>query len=48
MVLITGGVSMGDFYYVHKILRDIGVRQIFHGLAMKPGKPLFFGKFGKC
>ena len=46
MVLITGGVSMGDFDYVHKILRDIGVSQIFHGLAMKPGKPLFFGKFG--
>lgn len=45
-VLITGGVSMGDFDYVHKTLRDIGVRQIFHGLAMKPGKPLFFGKFG--
>lgn len=46
MVLITGGVSMGDFDYVHKILRDIGVSQIFHGLAMKPGKPLFFGKLG--
>ena len=46
MVLITGGVSMGDFDYVHKILRELGVRQIFHGLAMKPGKPLFFGKFG--
>ena len=46
MVLITGGVSMGDFDYVHKILLEIGVCQIFHGLAMKPGKPLFFGKFG--
>ena len=46
MVLITGGVSMGDFDYVHKILRNIGVSQIFHGLAMKPGKPLFFGKLG--
>ena len=46
MVLITGGVSMGDFDYVHKILLDVEVRQIFHGLAMKPGKPLFFGKFG--
>lgn len=45
MVLITGGVSMGDFDYVHEILCDIGVNQIFHGLAMKPGKPLFFGKF---
>ena len=46
MVLITGGVSMGDFDYVHKILCNIGVSQIFHGLAMKPGKPLFFGKLG--
>lgn len=44
MVLITGGVSMGDFDYVHKMLLEIGVNQIFHGLAMKPGKPLFFGK----
>ena len=44
IVLITGGVSMGDFDYVHKILCEIGVNQIFHGLAMKPGKPLFFGK----
>lgn len=45
MVLITGGVSMGDFDYVHKILCETGVNQIFHGIAMKPGKPLFFGKF---
>lgn len=44
IILITGGVSMGDFDYVHKILLEIGVNQIFHGLAMKPGKPLFFGK----
>lgn len=44
IVLITGGVSMGDFDYVHKILLEIGVNQIFHGLSMKPGKPLFFGK----
>lgn len=44
IILITGGVSMGDFDYVHKILCEIGVNQIFHGLAMKPGKPLFFGK----
>ena len=44
IILITGGVSMGDFDYVHKILLEIGVNQIFHGLSMKPGKPLFFGK----
>ena len=38
---------MGDFDYVHKELLDIGVKQIFHGVAMKPGKPLFFGKLNK-
>ncbi|PTY40410.1 molybdopterin molybdotransferase MoeA [Brachyspira hampsonii] len=47
IVLISGGVSMGDFDYVHKELLDLGVNQIFHGIAMKPGKPLFFGKLGK-
>lgn len=47
IVLISGGVSMGDFDYVHKELLEIGVKQIFHGIAMKPGKPLFFGKLGK-
>ena len=47
IVLISGGVSMGDFDYVHKELLELGVKQIFHGVAMKPGKPLFFGKLGK-
>ena len=47
IVLISGGVSMGDFDYVHKELLELGVNQIFHGVAMKPGKPLFFGKLGK-
>lgn len=46
IVLISGGVSMGDFDYVHKELLELGVNQIFHGIAMKPGKPLFFGKLG--
>lgn len=47
IVLISGGVSMGDFDYVHKELLELGVNQIFHGVAMKPGKPLFFGKLDK-
>ena len=47
IILISGGVSMGDFDYVHKELINLEVKQIFHGIAMKPGKPLFFGKLGK-
>ncbi|MDO6993039.1 molybdopterin molybdotransferase MoeA [Brachyspira innocens] len=47
IILISGGVSMGDFDYVHKELINLEVKQIFHGIAMKPGKPLFFGKLDK-
>jgi molybdopterin molybdotransferase len=43
VVLSTGGVSVGRFDHVKKILDDLGMRQIFHGVAQKPGRPLKFG-----
>jgi molybdopterin molybdotransferase len=46
IVLISGGVSMGDYDLVPAVLRGLGVRGIFHKVKMKPGKPLFFGKKG--
>ena len=42
--LISGGVSMGDYDLVPSILKRIGVKEIFHKVNIKPGKPLFFGK----
>lgn len=44
MVLITGGVSVGNYDYVAEALETCGVTRIFHKLRQKPGKPLYFGK----
>lgn len=44
ILLSSGGVSMGDFDYLPGLLAELGVERIFHKLAMKPGKPLWFGR----
>ncbi|KAI9451195.1 molybdopterin molybdochelatase [Russula earlei] len=46
MVLLTGGVSVGDYDYVLEAASICGVQQLFHRIKQKPGKPLFFGKKG--
>lgn len=43
VVLISGGVSMGDFDLVPAILRQNGVELLFEKIAVKPGKPTVFG-----
>ena len=44
LVLLTGGVSVGDYDFVIEASRLCGIEQIFHKVKQKPGKPLFFGK----
>lgn len=44
IVLLTGGVSVGDYDFVLQAAANCGVKQIFHKVKQKPGKPLFFGK----
>jgi molybdopterin molybdotransferase len=46
MVLISGGVSMGDYDYVPQILTDLGVQLHFDKVAIQPGKPTVFGTRG--
>ncbi len=41
--LTIGGVSKGTHDLVHGTLTELGVREVFHGVALKPGKPAFFG-----
>jgi molybdopterin molybdotransferase len=43
VVLITGGVSKGKFDFLPAELDAQGVKKIFHGVAQRPGKPLWFG-----
>jgi molybdopterin molybdotransferase len=46
-VLVTsGGVSMGEHDLVRTLERDLGVEEVFWGVAIKPGKPLSFGVRG--
>jgi len=47
IVLLTGGVSMGSFDFVPKVLEDAGVKIDFDAIAVKPGKPTTFGMAGK-
>ncbi len=44
LVLISGGISVGDYDFVGKALLELGIEQIFYKVKQKPGKPLFFGK----
>jgi molybdopterin molybdotransferase len=43
VVLISGGVSKGKFDFLPAELDAQGVKKVFHGVAQRPGKPLWFG-----
>jgi molybdopterin molybdotransferase len=47
VVLLTGGVSVGDYDFVLRAAEQAGVTQVFHKVKQKPGKPLYFGKTEK-
>lgn len=42
VLLLCGGVSMGEFDLVEGVLADLGCRTVFDGVAIQPGKPLVF------
>jgi molybdopterin molybdotransferase len=43
VVVTSGGVSVGEKDLVKGTLLDLGVEQVFWGIKLKPGKPVFFG-----
>ncbi len=45
LFLTTGGVSAGAYDHVQHLLPEAGVDIRFHGVAIKPGKPLLFGTY---
>ncbi|MDQ1142485.1 molybdopterin molybdotransferase MoeA [Pedobacter agri] len=44
IVLLTGGVSVGDYDFVLEASARCGIQKVFHKVKQKPGKPLFFGR----
>jgi molybdopterin molybdotransferase len=44
VLLLSGGISMGKFDYIPKALEELQVKQLFHKVKQRPGKPFWFGK----
>jgi molybdopterin molybdotransferase len=44
LLLLSGGVSMGKFDLVEEVLSAMGAEFFFQGVAIRPGKPLVFGR----
>jgi molybdopterin molybdotransferase len=43
VLILSGGVSMGKMDLVPKVLEKLGVDLVFHHVAQRPGKPMWFG-----
>jgi molybdopterin molybdotransferase len=48
LLVISGGVSVGEHDHVKPALEALGAEELFWGLALKPGRPAWFGKVGGC
>jgi molybdopterin molybdotransferase len=47
ILILTGGVSVGDYDLVPASLEKCGVQKIFHKIKQKPGKPFYFGRYNQ-
>ncbi|MCC2688537.1 MAG: molybdenum cofactor biosynthesis protein [Rhizobiaceae bacterium] len=47
VIVTLGGASVGDHDLVNEVLEGLGMRLDFWRIAMRPGKPLMFGRLGK-
>lgn len=47
VLLLSGGVSVGDYDFVRDVLQNCGVKILFDRVAIQPGKPTVFGTKGK-
>jgi molybdopterin molybdotransferase len=46
VVILTGGVSMGEYDYVPAVMKELDVEILFKSIAIQPGRPTVFGKRG--
>ena len=47
-VITTGGASVGDYDYLAQAAEQVGFACDFHGVAQRPGKPVWFGRKPQC
>lgn len=43
VLILSGGVSMGKFDHLPRLLEEMGVTKLFHKVKQRPGKPFWFG-----
>lgn len=46
LLIVLGGASVGDRDYSKEVLQELGLELIFSKVAIKPGKPVWFGRVG--
>jgi molybdopterin molybdotransferase len=44
LMLLSGGVSVGEYDLVEEVLRELGAEFFFTGVKMQPGRPVVFGR----
>jgi len=44
VLLLSGGISMGKFDFIPRVLESLSVHTLFHRVSQRPGKPFWFGK----
>lgn len=47
VLLLSGGISVGDYDFVKECLENAGVKELFYKIKQRPGKPFFAGKKDK-
>ena len=47
MLVLSGGVSMGDYDFTKPVFKELGGEMNFWKLAIRPGQPVAFGRIGK-
>jgi len=47
VLISSAGVSVGDYDFVKEALKDLGMEMVFWRVAMKPGRPMTFGRIGE-
>ena len=48
VLILSGGVSVGDYDFTKPALRELGAEIFFEKVALRPGKPTVFAKLGDC
>ena len=46
VIILSGGISMGDFDYIPKILNELHINTLIRSIAVQPGKPTVFARSG--